>query len=153
MLMLELLGLIALIAIIFGISFGAALHGMLMFVGIGVVIAIILSIIGTYMESTSVRTPTMQAPKTVNRPIQVPQKPTNKKPSKHGDLFVWVCLFIASYCITVIVLAICGYRAFFWEPYWLSGLLSLAIPTIPFDIYLAYHIIKKRVGNKNRHVS
>lgn len=154
--MLDLVLLIILIAWFFGISFGAALHGLLQFVGIAVVIGIVIAGISLYGEISQFKGPVAQPAK---KPVQKVQKPVKKKPSKHGDLFVWVCLFIASYCITAIIFMLCQFNwsvNFDFEPYWLSGLLNIALPfalpTIPFDIYMIYRVIKKHVG-KNRRAS
>lgn len=140
--LLELVLFVVLIAWFFGISYGAALHGIINFVFWAVVIGFVLSLFArTEPTPTPTPTPTPQKPTPPRKPI--------KLPPKLKSTLKWIIIFVVTYLITDLFLIAIGLGEQFIRhnvPLWIS----FSLPSIPFTMIVARHLIKKKTKTKKR---
>lgn len=138
---------VVLIAWFFGISYGAALHGILNFVVWAVAIGAVLCAINSFLEPSTTTIGNI-APKHQKSP-----KPPKEYPLL-GKIAGWAAFFVASYLITDLFFIIIG----LWENSRASLaqlVLMFLLPALPFSMVVAYRLgrillAKKRVQKKTR---
>ena len=165
--MLDFLILVILVAIFFGISLTAALHGILQVILWIIVISVVLTLAFPFLEKFWhwFTTPAKEPNKTV-KPIQpklalsksAQAKYKKSKENKSSSIIGWVIYFIVSYFITSMFIVIfqdrTGTTTWYTSlPHPIGIIIEFLLPCIPFIVTLAYSLIKKHVGKKNQRAS
>ena len=148
--MLDLLVLVILVAIFFGISLTAALHGILQAVGIIILIGIVFLFLQPWFEKLP---EPAQKPQPAPQPKAIQQRTVivKKKPKKDHNIFLWVIFFIISYLITGLFLTATEINRSTEYLRSADGTwLVLTMNMLPFIIVLSYHLIKKFIASKKR---
>lgn len=133
--MLELLAFIILIAIFFGISLSAALHGALIFLAVVFVIACIATIAAPYISALSGGFVPSGTPK----PATKPSKARVQKP--HNLIVMDIVFFIVTYLISAIVLMIMGIS----ENPNIPIIVKLLLPSLPAVVFYIVILCKKHI--------
>lgn len=130
--------LVILVAWFFGISYGAALHGIINFV----FWTILFSIAFTFIKDL-ITTPATPQP----QPKEVPKAKVTKPSKPMPKAVYWGVYFFVSYLITFLFLIIIG----IWEtPYPAPMWLVAGLPSLPFALTLGVHLVRKHRTNKKR---
>ena len=133
--MVDILVTVILIAWFFGISYTAALHGLINFIVWIVMLGFIFIIIQDLFAPVDISP----------APIKKPQKPV--KDIKIPVFVKWLFYFFLSYLITSLLAIIIGV----WGPTTtLPPWLLILIPTLPFDIILIRHLIRKTTTKRHK---
>lgn len=137
------IGSVILVAWFFGISYSAALHGMLWFLFWVIVIGIGITLLAPLFEPVE---PENKKIKQV-KPKKDPK--TIKFPTWLKGLLKWALIFSIGYFITLMALGALGIseqlianNSALW--------LQFSLPSIPFAIYLLARIVKKYLKTKKR---
>lgn len=143
----ELIGIVILVAVFFGISFSAALHGIISFVLWASVIGVVLyGIVSLFANSSK----TADVPQNKIQASPVPRKITKEtEPIKIPSFVKWLTFFIISYLITLLFMTAIGLSEMcikYNVPIWVD----FSIPALPFILVLVISLIKNGVQNKKR---
>lgn len=143
----EFIGLVILVAMFFGISFSAALHGIISFVlwslVIGVILYGVISIFTYLLQPADVPQKTIQT-----KPVQ--QKVVrNTKPIKVPSFVKWLIFLAVSYLFSLLFMVAIGLSETCIK-YNVPVFVHLSIPALPFIVVLAVNLIKKIPKNKKR---
>lgn len=138
--MVDLLVLVILVSIFFGISLTSALHGILGSLGAVIVIGIVLSLIcSDFMSSNTSSQPAQKA---------TPRTEIKDKPKKKHPILVWSTFFIISYFISLMFLVATGIDE--GTEYMRNGgrWLKFVLPIIPFIIVFIISLVFKYKSKK-----
>ena len=134
--MLDLVLIVLLVAWFFGISYGAALHGILNFALWAIVIGAILAVVTWALAL-------------VPDPAQKAKPKKATKPAKKHPALRWLAFFLTSYLITGLFFTAIG----IWETPHITAwhlVMIILLPALPFSIVAAYYLGRKMTARKKR---
>ncbi|MBR3254231.1 hypothetical protein IKF88_00655 [Candidatus Saccharibacteria bacterium] len=126
---------VVLVAWFFGVSYTAALHGIISFIFWSLAIGAVLYVL--WYLFAPLDTPP-EKPKPQPKPIK------EVKPFKIPPVVKWITFFIISYLFSIIFMAAIG-LAEACIKYKVPIVIEFAIPTLPFVVVLVCHIIKSHI--------
>ena len=130
---------VILIAWFLGISYSAALHGILTTLAVTIIVSIVLPFIAPWFEPID----TLSEPPKPKAPIHQ----AKYKPIKVPSFVKWVVFFVISYLITDLFIIIIGVLE---TPHPAPMWLYICLPTLPFDAVLIAYFIKKLLKKRTR---
>ena len=144
--MLELLALVILVAIFFGISLTAALHGIIKFVliilGLCILLVIITPAAEKFWEWFTNVPPETPKPQVQPKPIK-----KRKKNTKANLISGWIVVFIICFLITGIIILISGViETNAWRS--MPIFIQLLVPHLPFIAILTTSLVRDQIYKK-----